>query len=112
MNEPLAAARFKVARLEDLAEGAVIGVEVADRELALYRVDSEIYATDNLCTHGEARLCEGYLEGYGIECPMHQGVFDIRSGAATRLPAEDPIATYRVEIENGEIYVIVERSRR
>jgi naphthalene 1,2-dioxygenase system ferredoxin subunit len=110
VNAPLAATRIRVARLEDLAEGEVMAVDVGDRELALYRVASGVYATDNFCTHGAARLCDGFLDGYGIECPLHQGVFDIRSGAATRSPAEDPLATYPVEIENGEIYVIVEGS--
>jgi naphthalene 1,2-dioxygenase ferredoxin component len=102
-----AAARRKVARLEDLTEGEATAVDAGDRELALYRVDCVVYATDNLCTHGEARLCDGYLEGYGIECPLHQGMFDIRTGAAMREPAETAIATYPVEIEDGEVYVVV-----
>lgn len=102
-----AVTRFKVARFDDLVEREAIAVDLGDRELALYRVDSIVYATDNLCTHGEARLCDGFLEGYGIECPLHQGVFDIRSGAALREPAELAIATYRVEIEDGDVYVLM-----
>jgi naphthalene 1,2-dioxygenase ferredoxin component len=94
-----------VARLEELPLDEVTAVRVGGRELALYRVESGVYATDNYCTHGAARLCEGYLEGYSIECPLHQGAFDIRTGAATRAPAEEPIATYPVEIEAGEVYV-------
>lgn len=102
-----AATRIKVARFEDLVEGDVIAVDLGDRELALYRVDAAVYATENMCTHGAARLCDGFLEGYGIECPLHQGVFDIRSGAATRRPAEIALATYPVEILDGDVYVIV-----
>lgn len=100
-------ARRRVARLDDIAEGEVIAVDCGGRELALYRIESRIYATDNLCTHGEARLCDGFLEGYAIECPLHQGAFDIRSGEATRAPAEDPIETYVVEIEDGEVFVVL-----
>jgi naphthalene 1,2-dioxygenase ferredoxin component len=100
-----AGARLRVARLDEIAEGEMIEVACGGRELALYRVDSRIYATDALCTHGAARLCYGFLEGYSIECPLHQGAFDIRSGAAMRAPAEEPLATYGVEIEEGEVYI-------
>lgn len=90
----------------DVPDGDCIAVELPDREIALYRVDSKLYATDNLCTHGAARLCDGFLEGFAIECPLHQGSFDIRSGKALREPAEEPLATYAVEVdEQGEIYI-------
>ena len=76
------------------------------REIAIYRVDGSVFATDNSCTHGHARLCEGFLEGHEIECPLHQGSFDVRTGAATGAPAEIALATYparlaadRVELE-------------
>lgn len=99
-------ARLRVARLQDVPEGECIAVELKDREVALYRVGSQIYATDNLCTHGAARLCDGFLEGYAIECPLHQGSFDIRNGTVLREPAEEALATYAVEVdEQGEIYL-------
>ena len=72
----------------------MIGVVVAGREIALYIVDGEVYATDNICTHGHARLCDGFLEGHEIECPLHQGRFDVRTGAATGAPAEIALATW------------------
>jgi naphthalene 1,2-dioxygenase system ferredoxin subunit len=92
--------------LQDVPDGECIAVELEDREIALYRVDARVYATDNLCTHGAARLCDGFLEGYAIECPLHQGSFDIRDGKVLREPAEEPLATYTVEVdEQGEIYI-------
>jgi naphthalene 1,2-dioxygenase system ferredoxin subunit len=98
--------RRRVACLKDVPDGECIAVELEDREIALYRVDSQVYATDNLCTHGAARLCDGFLDGYTIECPLHQGSFDIRNGTVLREPAEDPLATYAVEVdEQGEIFV-------
>ncbi|WP_293861671.1 non-heme iron oxygenase ferredoxin subunit [Steroidobacter sp.] len=104
MSNPLA--RRRVACLQDVPDGECIAVELEDREIALYRVDSQVFATDNICTHGAARLCDGFLDGYAIECPMHQGAFDIRSGTVLREPAEDPLATYAVEVdEQGEIYI-------
>ena len=56
------------------------------QEIALYGVDGEVYATDNLCTHGNARLCDGFLMGHEIECPLHQGRFDVRDGRALCSP--------------------------
>lgn len=92
--------------MSDVPDGQGIGVELADREIALFRVDSQVYATDNICTHGAARLCDGFLDGYAIECPIHQAAFDIRNGNVLREPAEDPLATYAVEVdEQGEIYI-------
>ena len=63
---------------EDLPADDVLGVAVAGRDVAIHVVGGEVYATDNLCTHGHARLCDGFLDGYEIECPLHQGKFDVR----------------------------------
>jgi naphthalene 1,2-dioxygenase ferredoxin component len=61
----------------DVPEGDVIAVTVRDHDIALYGVEGEVYATANICPHGHARLCEGFLEGNEIECPLHQGRFDV-----------------------------------
>lgn len=101
-------ARRRIACLQDVPDGECIAVELGDREIALYRVDSQVFATDNLCTHGAARLCDGFLEGYAIECPLHQGAFDIRDGKVLREPADEPLATYPLEVdEQGEIYLLL-----
>ncbi|MDP3668931.1 MAG: non-heme iron oxygenase ferredoxin subunit [Telluria sp.] len=83
----------------------VIVVQVAGKEVALYGVDGEVYATDNICTHGHARLCDGFLEGAEIECPLHQGRFDVRTGKAMCAPLTEDIRCYRVKIENGRVFV-------
>ena len=103
-----AQARRKVAHLDTLPDGDVTCVELEDREIALYRIDARVYATDNICTHGAARLCDGFLQGHTIECPLHQGTFDIRTGHATREPAEEPLMTYAVEVDDaGDIYLLL-----
>ena len=86
-------------------DGEVVGVEIGGRDLALYGVDGAVYATDNICTHAHARLCDGFLLGEEIECPLHQGRFDVRSGQATCEPAEEPLRTYPVRIEGGRVFV-------
>ena len=90
---------------DDVFMGDVMPLTVADRELALYGIDGEVFVTDNLCTHGMARLCDGFLEGHEIECPVHQGRFDVRTGVPTCAPATAPIRVYPVKIEAGRVWV-------
>lgn len=94
-----------VAASDGVPEGDVMGVSVAGREIALYGVEGEVYATDNICTHGQARLCDGFLDGHEIECPLHQGKFDVRSGKATCEPVTDDLRSYPVKIEAGRVYL-------
>ena len=96
------------ASVDEVPEGDVIGCAPDGRDIALYSVDGEIYATDNICTHAHARLCEGFLEGHEIECPMHQGKFDVRTGKAMCPPVTEDIRTYPVRIDDGKVYVAIE----
>ncbi len=95
------------AAVADVPEDDVIGMVVAGRDLALYSTGGEIFATDNLCTHGHARLCEGFLDGHEIECPLHQGKFDIRTGAPTCAPVTEAIRSYPVKIEAGRVFLAI-----
>lgn len=91
------------AALADVPEGDVIGVMVAGKDIALFEVEGEVFATDNICTHGHARLSDGFLEGREIECPLHQGKFDICTGQAMCAPLTENIKTYAVRIENMRV---------
>lgn len=94
-----------VAAEADLFDGAGIPVMPGGRDIALFAVDGEVFATDNLCTHGNARLCEGFVEGHEIECPFHQGRFDLRTGAATAPPCTQAIRCWPVKVEAGRVYL-------
>lgn len=96
---------MEAASLDALPEDDVTAVELQRRDIALYRIDDAVYATDNICSHGLARLSDGFLEGYEIECPLHQGRFDIRSGRAMCAPLTKDVCTYPVRIEAGRVYV-------
>ena len=91
--------------LEFLVPGDVAAVKVGDKELALYEVDGEVFASDNRCTHGDALLSDGFLEGTQIECPFHQGRFDVCTGKALCAPLTQDIRVYPVRIENKRILV-------
>ena len=88
---------------EDVPQGDVIGVQVGGKEIALYEVEGEVFATDNVCTHGHARMSDGFLEGREIECPLHQGKFDVCTGQALCAPLTENIKTYAVRIENMRV---------
>jgi naphthalene 1,2-dioxygenase system ferredoxin subunit len=94
-----------VSAFDEVPEEDVLGVETAGKDVALYNVDGQVYATDNICTHGHARLCDGFLEGFEIECPLHQGKFDIRDGRPTCQPVTEAVRSYPVKIENGRVFV-------
>ncbi|MSQ65513.1 MAG: non-heme iron oxygenase ferredoxin subunit [Limnohabitans sp.] len=89
----------------DLFEDSGVPVILHDRMLALFLVDGQAYATDAMCTHGAASLCDGFMEGHEVECPFHQGRFDIRTGAATCAPAFGALTTYAVKVQDGEVFV-------
>jgi len=93
---------------DEVPEDDVIGVVVAGRDIALYNAGGEIFATDNICTHGQARLCEGFLEGHEIECPLHQGKFDIRTGQPCGAPVTEGIRNYPVRIEDGRVFLALD----
>ena len=92
----------------ELPQDDVLGVEVAGRDIALYTVGDEVFATDNLCTHGHARLCDGFLEGHEIECPLHQGKFDVRDGRPTCAPVTEPLRSYPVKIEGSRVFIQID----
>ena len=94
--------------VEDLPVDDVMGLEVQGLDVALYSVDGEVFATSNTCTHGQARLCDGFLEGHEIECPLHQGRFDVRSGKAMCAPLTEDLRSYPVKIEGGRVYLALD----
>src|SRR5215472_12880911 len=77
--EPMAETEkwIKVAARADLGDGEMIGVNAAGREIALYDVGGQVYATENICTHAFAMLTDGWLDGDEIECPLHGGRFNV-----------------------------------
>lgn len=94
-----------VLALDAVPEADVTSVVVEGREIALYEVEGEVFATDNLCTHGAARMSDGFLEGREIECPLHQGRFNVCTGKAMCAPLTQDIRVYPVRIENKRVLV-------
>ena len=97
----------RVAAADDVESGSILGLVVNGQDIALYRIDGdEFYATDNICTHGQAFLSEGWLvDDCQVECPLHAGCFDIRTGKAVTPPVEEDIRTYPVRRDGDDILI-------
>jgi nitrite reductase/ring-hydroxylating ferredoxin subunit len=74
----------------------------------LFRLDGEIYALDDVCSHEYSRLSEGEVFRGQVACPKHGSRFDIRTGKVTGFPATRPVNTYPVKVEAGQIYIQVD----
>lgn len=92
-----------VAAEADLFDGAGISVLAAGRDIALFKIEDGVWAIDNLCSHGNARLCDGYVDGHLVECPFHQAMFDLHDGSVTCGPATEPVRSWPVKIEGGRV---------
>ena len=91
--------------MDDTFEGEVVRLDTGNKNLAVYNVDGNLYCTDNVCTHGNALLSDGFLEGHEIECPFHQGRFDIRDGRVMCDPVDKPIKTNPIKAEDGRVFI-------
>lgn len=90
--------------VEDLPPGESVRIP-ADVPLAVFNADGALYAIDDTCSHQDASLADGWLEGCFVECPLHAAQFDLRTGMPTCLPAKKPVRTYPVVVQDGVIYV-------
>src|SRR5690348_11529207 len=91
---------------DEIENEDVIRFDYSDRTFAIYRTDKdEYYATDGYCTHEKFHLSNGLVMGSTIECPKHNGRFDISTGQAKRAPVCIDLKTYPVKVETGKVYI-------
>jgi nitrite reductase/ring-hydroxylating ferredoxin subunit/ferredoxin-thioredoxin reductase catalytic subunit len=100
----------RVAAFSDLSDGQARHIRVGKRDLALVRVDGEVFALSNLCRHAYGPLAEGFTEDHYLVCPWHGWRFDVRDGSTDHPDAD--VRTYPVTVRGGEVFVRVERSGR
>jgi len=97
---------IEACKAEDVDAEDVIRFDHAGRTFAIYRsADDAYYATDGLCTHERAHLADGFVMDNIIECPMHNGRFDYRTGEAKGAPACVNLKTYPVKVEGGAVFI-------
>jgi 3-phenylpropionate/trans-cinnamate dioxygenase ferredoxin subunit len=96
---------IRVAPLNEINDEDVTRFDHEAKSFAIYRRGTQVYASDGLCTHEQAHLADGFLFEYEIECPKHNGRFDIRDGRAVRVPACINMRIYRTKIEDDDIFI-------
>lgn len=94
-----------VCRLADLPRGEAFRLETDPPVAVFHTEEGELYAIDDTCTHQDASLADGWLEGCEVECPLHASKFDLRTGAVDAPPARRPVRTHEVVVEDGVIHV-------
>ena len=82
---------------------------VTGTRVGLFEVEGGFYAIDDICSHGNARLSRGEVDGWEVECPLHAGVFDIRTGKALTAPLTRDVRAHEVKEENGRLFVRINR---
>jgi nitrite reductase/ring-hydroxylating ferredoxin subunit len=99
---------IRVAALREVPEGTTMLVEVNGDAVCLYNLGGTICATQDMCTHAEASLADGFIDGDAIECPLHQASFNIRTGKVLNPPATRDLRIYPVRVDGDEIRVLDE----
>jgi 3-phenylpropionate/trans-cinnamate dioxygenase ferredoxin component len=79
------------------------------KRIALFKSDDGIYAINDKCSHAEGSLSNGVVLENEVQCPEHGARFDIKSGKNLSFPAVSPVVSYPVKIENGNIYLLIEK---
>jgi len=100
---------FKAFSINEIDDEEVKEIEVHNgKKITIFNVNNKFFATDNFCTHEKASLCDGYIDGDTVECPLHQGVFCISTGKALESPATVDLKTYETKIKDNFVYVDLE----
>src|SRR5436853_154872 len=95
----------RVASVAEIPPGGRLSVMLDDRGILLLRVGDDFYAIEDICTHDGQPLTDGSVSGKEIQCPRHGARFDITSGRPLCMPAVEPVATFQVKVEQGEVLI-------
>lgn len=97
---------LRICGVSDLVEGEALRVDSTVPPIAIFLTETgEIFAVDDTCTHQDASLSDGWLEGCQVECPLHASKFDLRTGRVDAPPAKRPIRTHQVSITDDDVWV-------
>ena len=96
---------IKACTVDEVGEGQLFSFDHKDKRIMLANLKGKLFATDLICTHAEADLSTGFLTDEGVRCPLHLSVFNLENGKPQNPPADEPLKTYNVKIQQNEIYV-------
>jgi len=109
--QPDASGWLEICAAADLGPEDVIRFDHEKKTFALMRDDEgELHATDGICTHGNTHLANGLVKGKIVECPKHNGRFNLKDGSPARAPICRGLATYPIEDRNGRIWLNIDQA--
>ena len=94
--------------LSEVAADQGLAVTLGRYDVVVARDGDEVFALENECSHAAVALSEGEVADCQIECWLHGSMFDLRTGKPTNLPATEPVATFPVDVRDGDVYVDTE----
>ncbi len=100
--------KVEITALDQLPRDRGVRVKVGDNRIAMFRIDNDVYAIGDVCSHAEASLAEGEVWDRSVECPRHGSEFDLETGVPSSLPATAPVPTYEVSVEDGKVFLMLE----
>ena len=95
---------YEVAKTDELDPGELMYAEVGNDPVCLINFEGDFYAMSDLCTHEDASLSDGEIVGDEIECPMHGGAFEIKTGLPANFPVVVPVEMYDVKVDGDTVY--------
>lgn len=101
MNSP----GIRIAAIDELPEGKPRVYQVGELYIAVCKVNGEVYALEDRCTHDDGPLASGCLYDYELECPRHGARFDIRDGSICRMPAYGEVPTFKVRVDGTDVFI-------
>lgn len=97
----------ELASIDSIPANSVRAFLVGSHKIAVFHLDGRFHAIGDTCSHEEASLSEGEVDGREIECPRHGARFDITTGRNLTLPAVVPVRKYEVKVADGKLFVAV-----
>lgn len=95
----------KVITVQEIKPGQAILVQAAGKDIALFDVNGQFFAIDDVCAHAGGPLSEGTLEGTTVTCPWHGSKYDVRSGQVLAGPAQTNVASFPLKVEGEDIMI-------
>jgi 3-phenylpropionate/trans-cinnamate dioxygenase ferredoxin subunit len=101
---------IKVCDVKSLKNGDLLDFDIKDKKILISKLRDKVYATDRICTHAYADLSTGFMneDEKTLTCPLHMSVFKLEDGIPQNLPAEEPLKTYKIKIQDNYVYILIE----
>ena len=98
-------------KLSEFENTSVTKIDINGITVAVFKVDEDYYAIQNMCSHSEADLADGEVYDCKVECPLHGAEFDLKTGEALTLPATKPVTVFTTEVDGDWLYVLWDGDR-